>query len=285
MEGETAPEHREISVAVRPADVEASKYVAMGGDADRGLGPADRRVRELERENERLAELLDVLGHDLRNHLAVAEARLELARQGSDVEDLDAVDRSHQRMAELLDDLLAARNEGFGVGETEPVRLATCAQRAWTAVESGAATLEIESDMELVADAARFRQLLENLFGNAVEHGSANPGSQTRQDGVKHVLPDPRDGLTITVGTLSSGSGFFVEDDGCGLPTADPDRLFESGVSTTEVGTGLGLSIVADVVEGHDWIVDATESTSGGARFEVSGVERPAPTQDGQRTP
>ena len=228
-----------------------------GGETDRKRS-AGARLRELQRENERLNELLDVLGHDLRNHLAVAKGRLDLARDERDDEHLASVARSHDRMEELLDDLLAARDDGFGVGDGEPVSLEACAQRAWETVEAGNAELDVESDLEFRADRQRLSQLLENLFRNAVEHGSIHP-----------QLP-----LTVTVGPLPDGSGFYVEDDGRGLPSTDRERLFDEGFSTTEDGTGLGLAIVGDVVSGHGWTVEAAEGPAGGARFEIAGVEQ-----------
>jgi signal transduction histidine kinase len=101
------------------------------------------------------------------------------------------------------------------------------------------------------ADHARLQQLFENLLGNALTHGGS--------------------GVTVRVGTLAEG--FFLEDDGSGIPPADRDTVFESGFTTNASGTGFGLSIVSDITEAHGWRVDATEGTDGGARFEVRGVD------------
>lgn len=253
--------------ATRGNDVESSANVdgSGGRTGERSADRGDRRIRELERENERLSELLDVLGHDLRNHLAVARGRLELARGDGDDEDLAAVARSHERMEELLEDLLAARDVGFAVGDTEPVTLSTCAESAWRNVEAGDAALVVESDLDLLADRNRLAQLLENLFRNCVEHGAP---------------VDARD-VTVTVGAVDDREGFFVEDDGRGLPPSDRERLFDEGFSTAADGTGLGLAIVGDIVEGHGWTVTAADGDSGGARFEFAGVERPAPLPAG----
>lgn len=240
----------------RSEDADASDSDASVGETDHDH-PTDRRVRKLERENERLSELLDVLGHDLRNHLAVAKGRLELAREGSDDEDLASVARSHDRMEELLEDLLGAGDDGFAVRDGEPVSLEACARRAWETVEDGNAELDVESDLEFRADCGRLVQLLENLFRNAVEHGTIHP-----------ELP-----LTVAVGRLADGAGFYVEDDGRGLPPGR-DRVFDEGFTTAEDGTGLGLAIVSDVAAGHDWTVRATEGSAGGARFEIGGVDR-----------
>jgi signal transduction histidine kinase len=43
--------------------------------------------------------------------------------------------------------------------------------------------------------------------------------------------------------------------------------------STAADGTGLGLNIVSEVVDDHGWRVRVTESATGGARFEITGVE------------
>jgi signal transduction histidine kinase len=90
-----------------------------------------------------------------------------------------------------------------------------------------------------------------------VEHSSTSPRSQAREDGA----PDAP--LTVEVGALSEGRGFYVADDGEGIPEADRDRVFEAGVSTVEGGTGFGLSIVDTIADAHGWRVSITESTVG----------------------
>ena len=67
--------------------------------------------------------------------------------------------------------------------------------------------------------------------------------------------------------------GFYVEDDGPGIPEENRTDIFDSGYSTTGEGTGFGLSIVKRVAEAHGWDITVTESEVGGARFEITGVE------------
>jgi signal transduction histidine kinase len=67
--------------------------------------------------------------------------------------------------------------------------------------------------------------------------------------------------------------GFYLEDDGPGIPEAECDAVFESGYSTAEDGTGFGLTIVEEIVEGHGWSIRLTEGTDGGVRFEITGIE------------
>jgi signal transduction histidine kinase len=64
----------------------------------------------------------------------------------------------------------------------------------------------------------------------------------------------------------------YVADDGCGIPADAREAIFASGYTTAEEGTGFGLAIVGEIVEAHGWTIDVTESTEGGARFEIRGV-------------
>ncbi len=108
---------------------------------------------------------------------------------------------------------------------------------------------------------------LERLSGHAVEHGSTNPASQTQQDAVEHG----GSGVTVTVDDLADG--FFLEDDGCGIPADRREQVFEPGYSTASEGTGYRLGIVERIVDANGWSITVTEGSDGGARFEITGVE------------
>ena len=49
--------------------------------------------------------------------------------------------------------------------------------------------------------------------------------------------------------------------------------MFEHGYTSREDGTGYGLSIVRSVVGAHGWDIEVTEARTGGARFEITGIE------------
>lgn len=211
-----------------------------------------RRERELERKNERLEEFARVVSHDLRNPLGVAKGRLELARDEFESDHLEHVARSHERMVVLIDDLLELARGGDGVGEREVVRLADLAETCWQTTNTGDATFVTATDQAIKADRSRLQQLLENLMRNAVEHGGED--------------------VTITLDDLENG--FYLEDDGPGIPPDERATVFEPGYSTAQDGTGFGLSIVDQIADGHGWTKQVTESDHGGARFEFTGVER-----------
>jgi PAS domain S-box-containing protein len=211
-----------------------------------------QRERELQRQKERLDEFAHLLSHDLRSPLSVARGYLDLVEEDVDHEYTGKIANAHERMERIIDGVLSLAREGREIGERCPVSVRALATEAWETVETGAATLSVVDDTELDADRDRLRQVFENLYRNALEHGA----------------PDDHDELTVTVGTLA-GDGFFVADDGVGVPESVQDGLFEAGESSDPNGTGFGLAIVERVVTAHGWTVDLVESHDGGARFEI----------------
>jgi signal transduction histidine kinase len=242
--------------------------VALGGSDDArrlvltDVSGTERQRQALERQNERLERFGSAVSHDLRNPLNAANAQLSLARDQLDGENrhLDAVADEQARMEAMIEDLLTLAREGRAIGSTEPVSLATVAGNCWDRIapEAVGPDLDIASDLRFEADPDRLQQVLENLFRNAVEHGTTADGA------------DP----SVRVGALADGDGFYVADDGPGIPEDRRERVFETGHTTAEGGTGFGLAIVREIVTAHGWAISVTESETGGARFEISGVER-----------
>jgi PAS domain S-box-containing protein len=220
-----------------------------------------QRERRLRRQNERLDAFASVVSHDLRNPLNVVTGRIDLAMETGDVDHLAAAERSAEHMNDLIDDLLTLARQGERVGETDRVELASVARRAWANVATEGATLDVENSRRLDAAPDRLGQLFENLFRNSVEHAST--GSEPAGE-------DAGDGVTVRVGTLPDG--FYVADDGPGIPPDERDAVFDHGYSTSDGGTGFGLSIVRTIATAHGWEIRVTDGERGGARFEVSGV-------------
>jgi len=239
--------------------MEAKGRVESDGDGtpvraigiDRDITERKRRERELEDTNERLEEFTSIVSHDLRNPLSVAEGRIELAQKEYDSEHLDSASDALARMRTLIDDLLAAAQDGQSAVDAGVVALSDTAEQCWHNVETNDAELTVETDAVVRADRSRLEQLLENLFSNSVEHGG--------------------DDVSVTVGALDGG--FYVEDDGDGIDEANRSRVFETGYSTSDAGTGFGLWIVAEIADAHDWTVNIDDGSDGGARFEITGVD------------
>ena len=222
---------------------------------------------KLERQNEVLTEFTGVVSHDLRNPLTVVKGRIELARDECDSPHLDDASDSLNRCLTLIDDLLALARGGDDAHEVEPISLTAAATDCWEHIETEGATLAVETERTVRADRSRLEQLLQNLLENSVEHGR----SKTERDSATaHEAPTQ---LTVTVGETPDGGGFYVADDGPGVPASVRNRLFEPGYSTGETNAGLGMGIVARAATDHGWTVTVAESEAGGARFEVRGVE------------
>ncbi|MFB6242598.1 MAG: sensor histidine kinase, partial [Halobaculum sp.] len=224
------------------------------------------RVQKIERQNERLDEFAGVVSHDLRNPLSVIAGRADLLGEElepADQSHVDAIERSATRMEVIIDDLLTLSRAGEQIEEVETVSLARIAGGAWANVQPDGTELDLRvpDRVWIRADRDRLLNVFENLYRNAREHN------------------DPP--LTVRVGVITSDSttadtapvtGFYVADDGAGIPESDRAEIFDHGYTTNADGTGFGLSIVAAVVEAHGWEVDVTDSAEGGARFEITGV-------------
>lgn len=212
--------------------------------------------QELERQNDRLEQFASIVSHDLRSPMSVATARIELAKDkiddGSD--DLDAALDALDRMETIVDDTLKLARQGNTVGDLEAVSLESAAEESWRTTDTADASLEIADDLEIRADEERLRTLLQNLFTNAARH--AGPEASVR------------------VG--ATDDGFYIRDDGPGVPGEERESVFEPGYTTVRDGTGFGLAIVKEVAEAHGWTVDVTASEAGGARFEIGDVRTTA---------
>ncbi|MDT3437692.1 HAMP domain-containing histidine kinase [Haloarcula sp. 1CSR25-25] len=148
-------------------------------------------------------------------------------------------------------DLLALAREGNRVDDIETVDLGTLTENCWNNVATGEATFSVDIDRTIRSDQSRLQQLLENLYRNAIEHGG--------------------DDVAVSVGALPDG--FYIEDDGPGIPVDELEDVFDAGYSTTEDGTGFGLSIVQQIADAHGWDIRVTDGSDGGARFEVTGIK------------
>lgn len=229
----------------------------FGKTVETALDRADREQRlrnqrsRLQRQNDRLDKFTGVVSHDLQNPLHVADARIKLARKECESPHLAEAADALAQMEALIEDLLTIAQEGAKVQQTEPTTLETVAEESWDCVKNSDATLQSGTEHTIQADPNRLRQLLENLICNAVVHAG--------------------EGVTIRTGELEDG--FYISDDGPGIPAEERDKVFEAGYSTTVEGTGFGLNIIEEIVEAHGWEIRVTDSNDGGTRFEITGVE------------
>jgi len=268
----------ENKVGLLPSDEAGRSRGTVG--VLRDITERKKRERELQRQNERLDAFASIVSHDLRNPLSVAQGYLELVEESADdQESVERVDEALARMNEMIDDVLALARGGQSATDAAPVQLATVVDAAWSNVDTGQAHLSIEADVLINADESRLLRMLENLFRNAIEHGGDAASAIARADDPEASSDDQSmNPLSVRVGELEqpdpSMVGFYVEDDGSGIPPDVRDSVFESNFTTSSDGHGIGLWVVSEVADAHGWTPTATVGSEGGARFEFTNVER-----------
>jgi signal transduction histidine kinase len=239
------------------SETDISLARTFGKTVEAALERADREQRlrnqraSLQRQNDRLDKFTSVVSHDLQNPLNVATGKIKLAQEECESPHLEEAADALDRMETLIGDLLTIAREGTQVEATEATTLGAVVEESWSCVGTADATLQTETEQSIQANPGRLKQLLENLVRNAVAHGGED--------------------VTVTVGELEDG--FYVADDGPGIPSEERGEVFEAGYSTTAEGTGLGLNIVKEIVGAHGWEVSIADSDDGGARFEITDVE------------
>jgi two-component system OmpR family sensor kinase len=206
--------------------------------------------------------------HELRTPLAAVSAYAELFDRGASAQPEDlarvmaGVRAETARMGLLVEDLLllARLDEGRPL-ERRPVELVRVAAEAVDAAQtvdsSWPAQVAASEPVEVIGDAARLRQVIDNLLANVRAHTPAGTRSNVR------------------VAREASDAIIEVSDDGPGLNAEQAEKAFErfyrAEVSRSRQygGAGLGLSIVAAIVAAHGGSVGVSETDGGGATFTI----------------
>jgi len=216
--------------------------------------------RELRQKKDQLDSFTSIVAHDLRNPLNVASSRLELARHDPQDTHFAKMDSQLERMESIISDLLTLARAGEPIDELSDVSLSDVADEARKHAQTEGLDVTVADDVTIKADHERLLHILENLFRNAIDHNEPP--------------------VSLTVGKLDESratggpsiTGFFIEDDGSGIPPENRKDVFDHGYTTRDDGTGFGLSIVRHVADAHGWDVEITNGRAGGARFEFTNV-------------
>ena len=211
-------------------------------------------VGQLEDKNARLDNFASMLAHELRNPVAIGQIYSKQLANGPNPDALAYVREAFDRIEDMVDVMLVLTRGQEAVDERSPIDLGGVARDAWGDVDAPDADLVTTVDDVIEADETYVQHLFRNLFENAVKHGGRD--------------------VTVTVGDLADGDGFYVADDGTGIPPEVRDAVFDEGYTTAadNGGTGLGLAFVQKLAEVYDWDCCVTESEAGGARFEFRSI-------------
>lgn len=215
---------------------------------------------------------LAILGHDLRNPLNSIKmsACLAASRNKGDPESsqvLAGIDTSVRAISQLVLDLLDFAASGLGAGipvTMAPVDLKRLAQEVLD--ETRAANpgrrvrFNCDGDAICVCDATRVRQVISNLLGNALSHGSE------------------KSDVELTLAAREGEIVLAVRNDGAPIPAKLLHRLFDPLSRDTSAAAerrrrpgslGLGLFIAREIVTAHKGTIDVTSSEDAGTVFTV----------------
>ena len=217
---------------------------------------------------DRLRRFLADASHELRTPLTSIRGYAELFRQGAArrPEDLSeamhAIEDEAARMTQLVEDLLLlARLDDERPLELVPVALDELVESAIEAskvIDRGRPlTRELERGVIVDGDAARLRQVIDNLLANARRH--TPPGTA----------------ISVALAGVGDEAVLTVADTGPGIPAAERERIFDrffrpdGARSRDRGGAGLGLAIVHAVAVAHHGRVSVRPAQPHGAVFEV----------------
>jgi signal transduction histidine kinase len=217
---------------------------------------AERRRRELERQNDQLDGFAAAIRHELLNTLQIVSGQVVLAGRALDDGDVQSAQESLRmtseaadRMTTIVGDLSDLARHGQTLEKTTRLDFRSAVQSGWAAAATEGVTLDVEGEGTIRADEARLEDLFENAFWFAAHNGASTVTVRLRDD------------------------GFAVEEDG-DPPSNDDDAesFFEYGVSAPDPEAGMALPNVRTLARVHGWQTDIDAAYRDGVRLVVSGV-------------
>ncbi|WP_435922492.1 sensor histidine kinase [Paenibacillus sp. DYY-L-2] len=226
---------------------------------------------ETEREaKERMRRFIADASHELRTPLTSIHGFLEVLLRGAadKPEQLDAALNSMlgeaKRMKKLVEDLLMlAKLDRTPVASRSETGLDTLVEEMEPHLRMLAGdrtvTFRITPEIKAMVDSDKIKQVMLNLFHNAVQHTDPVSGEIT----VALLSPEPKVAL---LSVRDNGPGISQEH----LPHVF-ERFYRSDASRTrkQGGAGLGLAISQSIVEAHRGRIEVRSTPGAGATFEV----------------
>ena len=271
----------QITATVREIQAsDLSQRIGLGGPDDelrRLADTFDDMLGRLDEAFESQRQFIHEASHELRNPLAVIRTNLEVTLSDPDAsaDDLrhtaEVVERSTERMARLVDELLVYARKGTLSMEREPVDvgllISDAAAEFAAPAEAAGQFVEREAPPGLwvLGDRLALRQALANLLANAVR-----------------IAPE---GTAVRVRAGREGPWVWmsVEDQGPGIAPEDHERVFQRfwrgdpAESRAQGRSGLGLTIVRQTAEAHGGEVKLASEPGKGTAFALWLPAVPAP--------
>jgi len=228
-----------------------------------------RRLERGARMQQRLAavgEMAAGIAHEIRNPLASMSGSIQVLRQELPLSEdqaqlMDIVLRESERLNETIRSFLAyARPQRFTLTRLDVRRVvrdtAMLLRNGADVRDDHVVDLDLPEDpVWYEADENQIRQILWNLATNGLR---AMPSGGRLVLSAKTEREGGQDELSIT-----------IQDQGCGIPAADLDSLFQPFRSSFEKGTGLGLAIVHRIVTDYNGSIQVSSTVGTGTTVRV----------------
>jgi nitrogen-specific signal transduction histidine kinase len=228
--------------------------------------------QKAQRQIERLENFMRIVSHDMKNPLSVAKGRYEIL-ENELPEDNPHVRKgltAINRLENIIDSSVEYAKGGGELANTEEIKIDNLVEKCLETMNIGEEEINVTvvDKFSVDGDRNKLAHIFENIFRNSVKHGREPcDGPINIRIGLDNVM------FTSTRSGNPTGEfGFYIEDNGCGIPPHKTDEIFDVGESFDSDGSGFGLSIVEEAATAHGWEVTVAESYEGGARFEFSGV-------------
>ncbi|UFW78932.1 PAS domain-containing sensor histidine kinase [Rhizobium sp. SU303] len=193
-------------------------------------------------------EFIAVLGHDLRNPLASISAAARILRKEKQtdraIKVLDLMQGSVVRMSALIDNVLDFARGRLGGGITlerrsehvEPLLRQVIEELRFSHLDRGI-EVTIEFDGPINCDSGRIGQLVSNLLGNALTHGT------------------PDEPVRLSAATVDGKLELWIANGGAPISSEAMTGLFQpffkGEAGTSQRGLGLGLHIASEIARAH----------------------------------
>jgi PAS domain S-box-containing protein len=230
---------------------------------------SERRIVEYEELNKLKSNLLSTVSHELRAPLAVIKGYATMLlrydrrlRRAEKLEYLESIDRTTDRLTELVEHLLDMSRLEAGLFrlDTQPASISRLIEEAVAEARIGSLgremTVDIEEGLPLVnIDPRRIRQVLDNLIDNAIKYSEKGTTVMIEAQYVRSELQ------------------ISVADQGMGIFPEDQEKVFEQMYRVEQrlnpelKGAGLGLAICKGLVEAHGGRIWVESEAGQGSTF------------------
>lgn len=215
---------------------------------------------------------LAILGHDLRNPLNCISMAAQLVSRTvtenpNAAKALSIIETNTDTLTRLISDLIDFASTGMGSAMPLTLGLVDLEKLCCNVFEEFCfahpqRTLRFHPDGDLIGnwDAARLRQVVSNLMGNALQHGST-------EGPVKLSVTSDRS--TVVLSVHNEGPPIPPEMLAAVFDPLMRHAMLESTVQRVKGSIGLGLYIVREIVVAHGGTVEVVSTAQTGTTFTV----------------